>query len=78
MRITICVFTCLSPLSLSFSQIALGTVSNIQEAVQWLRYTFLYVRMKQNPLVYGITHKAREVSNCNVWKTLVWNLKNCR
>ncbi len=44
-----------------FLQIALGSVSNIEEAVQWLRYTFLFVRMKLNPLIYGISNKAREV-----------------
>lgn len=36
------------------AEIVLGTVTNIREAVQWLGYTYLYVRMKQNPLVYGI------------------------
>ena len=26
----------------------------MKEAVAWLGYTYLYVRMKQNPLSYGI------------------------
>lgn len=42
-------------------QVALGTVTNIEEAVKWLSYTYLYVRMRANPLVYGINHKAYQV-----------------
>jgi replicative superfamily II helicase len=38
-------------------QIALGTVANIDEAVEWLSYTFLFVRMRKNPLLYGIDTK---------------------
>ncbi|QRV72722.1 hypothetical protein RhiJN_00736 [Ceratobasidium sp. AG-Ba] len=37
------------------AEIALGTVSNIQEAVSWLGYTYLHVRMRKNPFHYGIT-----------------------
>ncbi|KAM4772205.1 activating signal cointegrator 1 complex subunit 3 [Rhinophrynus dorsalis] len=40
------------------AEIALGTVTNIEEAVKWLSYTYLYVRMRANPLVYGISHKV--------------------
>ncbi|XP_067458608.1 activating signal cointegrator 1 complex subunit 3 [Thunnus thynnus] len=40
------------------AEIALGTVTNVEEAVKWLSYTYLYVRMRANPLVYGINHKA--------------------
>ena len=32
-------------------QIALGNVTNIDEAVEWLSYTYLYVRMRKNPQV---------------------------
>ena len=42
-------------------QVSLGTVTTIDEAVQWLSYSFLFVRMLLNPLVYGIPHHAREV-----------------
>ena len=31
-----------------------GTVTNVKEAVAWLGYTYLFVRMKKNPLAYGI------------------------
>ena len=37
-----------------------GTVSNIQEAAIWLRYTYLYVRMLKNPIGYAIKHDERE------------------
>lgn len=43
------------------AEIALGTVTNVEEAVKWLSYTYLYVRMRANPLVYGINHKASQM-----------------
>lgn len=36
------------------AEISLGTVTNVDEAVTWLSYTYLYVRMKKNPLIYGM------------------------
>ena len=33
----------------------MGTVPNVNEAVDWLQYTYLYVRMIRNPQLYGIT-----------------------
>ena len=38
------------------AEVSLGTVTNVEEAVRWLSYTYLYVRMRKNPLVYGVTH----------------------
>ncbi|CAN9514188.1 unnamed protein product [Ophioblennius macclurei] len=43
------------------AEVALGTVTNVEEAVKWLRYTYLYVRMRANPLAYGINHKAYQM-----------------
>nr|CDS20805.1 Activating signal cointegrator 1 complex subunit [Echinococcus granulosus] len=37
------------------AEIALGTVSNVSEAVTWLSYTYLFVRLTKSPLHYGIT-----------------------
>uniref|UniRef100_A0A1D1YQG8 RNA helicase n=1 Tax=Anthurium amnicola TaxID=1678845 RepID=A0A1D1YQG8_9ARAE len=37
------------------AEVALGTVTNIREACAWLGYTYLFIRMKTNPLVYGIS-----------------------
>ena len=45
-----------------FMQIALGTVTNVEEAVKWLSYTYLFVRLQCNPLVYGVPYKSVEVS----------------
>lgn len=36
------------------AEVALGTVTNVKEACLWLGYTYLSVRMKLNPLAYGI------------------------
>ncbi|KAL1916259.1 uncharacterized protein VTP21DRAFT_5876 [Calcarisporiella thermophila] len=38
------------------AEISLGTVTNVDEAVTWLSYTYLFVRMKRNPMVYGMDH----------------------
>ena len=42
-------------------QIALGTVTNIDEAIQWLNYTYLVIRMRKNPIVYGMSYNDLEV-----------------
>ncbi|KAK1375928.1 Activating signal cointegrator 1 complex subunit 3-like [Heracleum sosnowskyi] len=36
------------------AEVALGTVTNVKEACAWLGYTYLSIRMKKNPLAYGI------------------------
>jgi pre-mRNA-splicing helicase BRR2 len=41
------------------AEIVLGTVQTIQEAADWLSYTFLYIRMLQNPALYGIANHAK-------------------
>ncbi|ESO86122.1 hypothetical protein LOTGIDRAFT_239637 [Lottia gigantea] len=38
------------------AEIVLGTVQNVKEAVDWLGYTYLYIRMLRNPTLYGISH----------------------
>lgn len=43
------------------AEIVLGTVQNVKEAVDWLGYTYLYIRMLRNPTLYGISHdQARD------------------
>eukprot|EP00049_Salpingoeca_infusionum_P026339 m.25168 g.25168 ORF g.25168 m.25168 type:complete len:2051 (-) comp8684_c0_seq1:141-6293(-) len=39
------------------AEVSLGTVANVEEAVRWLSYTFLYVRMRRKPQTYGLTPK---------------------
>ena len=36
------------------AEVSLGTVASIPDAVQWLGYSYLFVRMQRNPLTYGI------------------------
>lgn len=35
------------------AEVSLGTVANIEDAIQWVGYTYLFVRMHRNPMVYG-------------------------
>ncbi|RMX47508.1 hypothetical protein pdam_00002126 [Pocillopora damicornis] len=42
------------------AEIVLGTVQNAKEAVHWLGYTYLYIRMLRNPSLYGISHDEIE------------------
>jgi antiviral helicase SLH1 len=36
------------------AEIALGTVTSIPDAVQWIGYSYLFVRMQRSPMTYGI------------------------
>ena len=36
------------------AEIAIGTVTNISEAIQWLKFTYLWIRLKRNPRHYGV------------------------
>ena len=40
------------------AEVVLGNITTIQEAMDWLSYTFLYIRMIQNPALYGITPES--------------------
>lgn len=61
-------------------QIALGTVTNVEEAVKWLSYTYLYVRMRANPLAYGINHKAYQVGDpeCDLFHSACLSVRHNR
>lgn len=39
------------------AEISLGTVMNVDDGVRWLGYTYLFVRMRQNPFSYGLDWK---------------------
>ena len=41
------------------AEIVLGTISNTKEAVNWLSYTYLFVRMLRNPELYGILEEDK-------------------
>ncbi|XVE52318.1 hypothetical protein DITRI_Ditri02bG0113300 [Diplodiscus trichospermus] len=36
------------------AEIVLGTVQNAREACNWIGYTYLYIRMLRNPMLYGL------------------------
>jgi activating signal cointegrator complex subunit 3 len=37
------------------AEVVLGTVASVQDALAWLSYSYLFVRMLKNPLAYGVT-----------------------
>ncbi|GFU32706.1 activating signal cointegrator 1 complex subunit 3 [Nephila pilipes] len=43
------------------AEIALGTVTNVEEGIEWLSYTYLHVRTIRNPHVYGL--KPEKIKN---------------
>ncbi|KRT82021.1 helicase, partial [Oryctes borbonicus] len=38
------------------AEIVLGSIQSVKDAVTWLGYTYLYIRMLRQPTLYGITH----------------------
>lgn len=38
------------------AEVTLGTISNVDEAIEWLSYTYLFVRMIKNPQQYGYNY----------------------
>lgn len=40
------------------AEVSLGSVANTHDAVQWLGYTYLFVRMRKNPYGYGILRES--------------------
>lgn len=43
------------------AEVILGSVSNVQEAVEWMTFTYLYRRMRINPQVYGLQYADLQV-----------------
>eukprot|EP00040_Diaphanoeca_grandis_P033251 m.203207 g.203207 ORF g.203207 m.203207 type:complete len:2196 (+) comp32849_c2_seq1:126-6713(+) len=42
------------------AEIVSGTVQDAKEAIHWLGYTYLYIRMLRNPSLYGVSPAALE------------------
>ncbi|RWS31343.1 Activating signal cointegrator 1 complex subunit 3-like protein [Leptotrombidium deliense] len=42
------------------AEIVLGTITTIEEAIEWLSYTYAFVRMVRRPMVYGIAMSELE------------------
>lgn len=57
------------------AEVVLGTVTNVKEASTWLGYTYLFVRMLKNPLVYGMTWEEVRIYTsdnvCNPIRVLI-------
>jgi activating signal cointegrator complex subunit 3 len=45
------------------AEIAGGTVTSVSEAVTWLSYTYLFVRMMRNPMAYGISYEEKHMDH---------------
>jgi replicative superfamily II helicase len=43
------------------AEMVLGSVANVKEAVAWLGYTYMNIRMAKNPLPYAITYEQLAV-----------------
>ena len=39
------------------AEVVLGSIANIKDAVNWLGYTYMYVRMLRSPHLYGISEE---------------------
>jgi pre-mRNA-splicing helicase BRR2 len=54
------------------AEVVLGTVNNVSDAMAWLGYTYLYVRMIHSPTIYGISHDvAVSFKNLNLIDHLI-------
>jgi len=66
------------------AEIVAGTVATVREAVIWLTYTYLYVRVLRNSMAYGIRWDARETDPmlegwcANVVEEAAKRLDDCR
>lgn len=40
------------------AEIVMGTIQNVSDAVSWLGYTYLFIRMLRNPMLYGVDAKS--------------------
>lgn len=49
------------------AEIVLGNITNYQEAYHWINYTFLSVRLRRNPLHYGVNKEYSDLDlNCDI------------
>ncbi|KAJ1551678.1 DEIH-box ATPase, partial [Nowakowskiella sp. JEL0078] len=52
------------------SEIVLGNIRNRDDAADWLRYTYLYIRMRRNPPLYGVTVEEVEADETLLQKRI--------
>ncbi|KAK6092124.1 ATP-dependent DNA helicase MER3 [Batrachochytrium dendrobatidis] len=44
------------------AEVVLGSISNRQSALKWLQSTFLYIRIRQNPIRYRLKNCSKDAS----------------
>lgn len=54
------------------AEVVLGTVTNVKEAIAWLGYTYLFVRMLKNPLVYGMSWEEVRMYSDKVYTSIIF------
>lgn len=42
------------------AEVVLGNIQTMKDAVTWLGYTYLYIRMMRNPTLYGIPADSKD------------------
>jgi antiviral helicase SLH1 len=57
------------------AEIALGTITSVQDAIQWLGYTYLFVRMRREPFIYGMSTSQVEENLLIRQECLMMSLK---
>lgn len=45
------------------AEVSLGTLKNIESTIQWLKSTFLYIRIKQNPKYYELNENSAGIDD---------------
>lgn len=55
------------------AEVVSGTISSIEDAMQWIKYTYLFIRLAQNPLNYGFDQLEVELDPdlCGIMKRLL-------
>lgn len=43
------------------AEVALGSVQSVDDALRWLRYTYLFIRLCKNPRAYGYSPSLLQV-----------------
>ncbi|KAJ3128871.1 DEIH-box ATPase [Nowakowskiella sp. JEL0407] len=52
------------------AEIVLGNIKNRDDAADWLRYTYLYIRMRRNPPLYSVTMEELEADETLLQKRI--------
>ncbi|KAK2964852.1 putative U5 small nuclear ribonucleoprotein 200 kDa helicase [Blattamonas nauphoetae] len=57
------------------AEIVLGNITNVEDCVDWLLYTYLSIRMSRNPTLYGLDyHSDPSKTKQELFEQMLWNL----